>query len=341
MIRAPVLLLLLWLPFANAATNPESARPVATVPVQGGDIIPTVQAWGTVQPDPDRLHMLALPRAAIIGRVYVHNGQAVVADAPLLDFTTAPAVQQDHAQATSALDYATRAVARNERLFAEQLATRADLDAARRDLQDANSRLAALTAIGAGTGAGTLRAPVAGIVTEVLLIPGTRVAADTPAVSIADRQALVAILGIDTETAARIARNARVRISSVFDTVVGFTGQVKAVQAITDPVTHLLSVLVPIPADGAAYPIGAALRGEIELQAEAALRVPRAALLADGGGTYLFVLRQSRARRVDVTTGGPVGEDITVTGPLQAGEHVITTGGRELSDGDIARDGTP
>ncbi len=337
MSRWALLVFLLWLPGAGA----EPARPVTTAPVQSGSVRPTVPAWGAVQPDPDRLLSLALPRAAVIGRVYVRGGQIVVAGAPLLDFTTAPSVQQDHAQAASALDYARRNLDRSERLFAEQLATHADLDAARRDLQDAQSRLTALAAVGAGETHGTLRAPVAGIVTEVFLTPGERVAADTLAVSIADRQALVAVLGIEPETAVRIAKNAGVKISGVFDTATGFTGHVAAVQAVTDPVSHLIGVLVPIPADAAGYLIGAALRGEIELPAEAALRVPRAALLADGGGTYLFVLRQGRARRVDVAIGVPVDDDIIVSGVLQAGERVVTTGGRELGDGDAIEDNTP
>lgn len=336
-----VLLLLLWLPVAGAETATEPARPVATAPVQSGSIAPTAPAWGTVQPDPDRLRTLALPRAAIIAQVHVRSGQTVAAGAPLLDFTTAPAVRQDHAQATSALDYARRALARNERLFAEQLATRADVDAARRDLRDAQSRLAALAAVGAGSYADTLRAPVAGIVTEVLLMPGARVAADTPAVSIADRQALVAVLGIEPETAARIATNASASVSGVFGSAPAFTGQVTVVQAMADPVTHLIGALVPIPADAAGYPLGAALRAEIELPAETALRVPRAALLADGGGTYVFAVRQGKARRVEVRTGVPVGDDLIVSGALQADERVITTGGRELGDGDVVEETLP
>lgn len=334
MSRWPVLLLLLWLPGAGAETGIEPGRPVATAPVQGGSITPTVPAWGVVQPDPDRLLTLALPRAAVIGRVHVRGGQTVAAGAPLLDFTTAPSVQQDHAQAASALDYAHRNLARSERLFAGQLATRADLDAARRDLKDAQSRLAALAAVGADTSGGTLRAPVAGIVTQVALAPGARVTADTVALTLAPQQALVAALGVEPEAAARIAPGARVNIGSVFGAATGFTGQVTAVQGMADPVTHLIGVLVPIPADAAGYPIGAAVRGDLELPTEAALRVPRAALLADGSGTYVFAVRQGRARRVDVQTGAPVADAIVVRGALQAGERVVTTGGRELGDGD-------
>lgn len=336
-----VLILTLWLPVASTQAATEAAKAVATAPVQGGNITPTVTAWGAVQPDPDRQHTLVLPRAAIIGPVYVRSGQTVAAGAPLLDFTTAPTVQQDHAQAVSAFDYARRNRARSERLFAEQLATRADLDAARRDLRDAQSRLAALSAVGAGTDRGTLRAPLAGIVTEVLLAPGARVPADTPAVSITDRQALVAALGIEPETAARIATNAKARISSVFGPAPGFTGHVTAVQAIIDPATHLLGVLVPIPADSAVYPIGAALRAQIDLPEETTLRIPRAALLADGSGTYVFVLRQGHAQRVNVTAGLPVGGEIIVSGALQMGERVITAGGRELGDGDAVEERAP
>lgn len=328
--RRTALLLLLWLPTVGA----ESARPVTTAQVQDIAITPTVRAWGSVQPDPDRLLTLALPRAAVIGRVHVRSGQTVAADAPLLDFATSPTVRQDHAQAASALDYARRNLARAERLFAWQLATRADLDAARRDLKDAQSRLAALAAVGAGARGDTLRAPVAGIVTQIALAPGARVAADTVALTLAPQQALVAALGVEPDAAMRIAPGASATVRSVFGAAREFTGRVTAVQAMADPITHLIGVLVSIPEDVAGYPIGAAVQCDIALPAQTALRVPRAALLADGGGTYLFVVRQRQARRVQVQTGAPAGDTIVVQGALQAGERVVTIGGRELGDGD-------
>lgn len=355
-IRLPLLwLALAWLPVANAADS-QPALAVTTVPVQAGAVTPTVPAWGTVQPDPQRVHSLALPRAGVVERLYVRVGQTVAASAPLLEFTTAPNVQQDYAQAASALEFARGTASRSARLFAEQLITRAELDAARRDLADAQARHAALDAVAAGTIRSMLRAPVAGIVTQVNLSVGDRVAADTLALALADQQALVAVLGVEPEAAVAITAGAAVRVRSVFGTAPEFTGPVTAVQGLADPVTRLIEVRVAVPNAVSGYLIGTSVRGDIALPTQTALRVPRAALLADASGTYLFVLRQGAARRVNVTTGAPVGADIVVRStlptdasgalqrvlkPLQTGERVVTVGARELADGDAIQERAP
>ncbi len=68
-----------------------------------------------------------------------------------------------------------------------------------------------------------------------------------------------------------------------------------------------------------------------------ALFVPTAALRADGERAYVFVLRDGRAQRVDVTTGGESGARTEIKSGLQPGAPVIVSAAGELRDGQSVR----
>lgn len=54
--------------------------------------------------------------------------------------------------------------------------------------------------------------------------------------------------------------------------------------------------------------------------------VPQAALVADQGGVYLFVVEDGKAVRKSVKTGGPVGAGVALESGLSGGEQVIVEG---------------
>jgi multidrug efflux pump subunit AcrA (membrane-fusion protein) len=89
-----------------------------------------------------------------------------------------------------------------------------------------------------------------------------------------------------------------------------------------------------VPAsESAPLVIGNRIKGTITLRQETTLAVPRSAVLRDAAGAHLFVIRESRAYRVSVTTGIEEGDLVAVQGPLIVGEPVVVTGNYELKDG--------
>jgi len=68
-----------------------------------------------------------------------------------------------------------------------------------------------------------------------------------------------------------------------------------------------------------------------------AVFVPTAALHSDGDKTYVFTVRDGRARRVAVTTGGESGADTEIRSGLTTGAHVIVSAQRSLRDGERVR----
>ena len=337
---AALLLALVCAARPAAAAGPSVQVRVTTAHVQ--TLRDTATAYGHVQPDPGRAAGVTLPRAGLIGKVWVSAGQHVTAGQRLLQLDTAPQSRMEYQQAQAAVEFARSQVKRMQELLKEQMATREQLANARHDLHDAQARLRAQEKLGAGRSQETVRAPFDAIVTRVAVDQGQRVQADALAASLAPRNALVVLLGLPQEIAARIKPGQAVQLTSVFRPNVAIETSVSAVHDIINPSTRLVDVRVPIPESHSnGLMLNESMQGRIVLQQEKALAVPRSAVLRDGKGAYLFVVRDRHAQRVDVEIGLQQGDLLAVHGPVQEGDAVVTLGNYELGDGMAVREAKP
>jgi RND family efflux transporter MFP subunit len=334
---------LLWLLagcLANAHAD-QAASPsvlVETRPVVQQDVSDTLAAFGVLDPEPDRVLSLSLPHAGLINRVWVRLGQRVRSGDKLLEVETAPDARMQYLQAQSAVNYAGREVERQQRLLGEQLATKAQLDAAKKSLKDAQTRLDALRKQGMDSARDTLRSPVDGIVTRLDVSQGERAQAETTALLIASERHLVARLGVEPEDLKVLHPGIPVTLTSVFVPSVAVNSTVKEVHAMVDPKTHLVEVLVPVPEQQAGQLVlGSRVLGKFQLASHPALVVPYSAVLGDASGAYLFGVKGGVARRIDVKTGIETDGGIEVSGPLKAGDQVVVSGNYELADGMAVR----
>jgi RND family efflux transporter MFP subunit len=329
-----VLLSAMWT-VASAAQGGPSAR-VRLTAVNMQSLKETATAYGHVQPDPDRVSGVTIPRAGLIGQLWVRTGQRVSAGQQLLELVTAPKSRMEYQQAQAAVEFARSQVQRLQRLIKEQMATREQLGNAERDLHDAQAQLKAQSKLGAG------RAPVDSIVTQVSVNQGQRVQADTTALLLARRDALLVPLGVEPEVAARITPGQSVTLTSVFRPDVVIASTVAEVHAMVNPNTRLVDVPVRIPkASASRLVLNESMRGVITLGQEQVLAVPRSAVLRDGKGSYVFVVRDGRARRVDVSEGLKQADMVAVSGELKQGDSVVTMGNYELQDGMAVREERP
>jgi len=323
---------------ANADGSQSPSVLVETRPVVQQGVSETLAAFGTLEPEPDRVLSLSLPHAGLINRVWVRLGQRVKGGDELLEVVTAPDARMQYLQAQSAVNYASREKDRQQRLLAEQLATKAQLDAAQKALKDARARLDALRKQGMDSARETLRAPVDGIVTRLEVSQGQRVQAETTALLIASEKHLIARLGVEPEDLKMVHPGAAVTLTSVFVPDVAVTSAVEEVHAMIDPATHLVSVLVPVPERQADHLVlGSRVLGKILLESHMALVVPRSAVLGGASDAYLYKVEDGVARRVGVRTGVVVDAGIEVTGPLKAGDEVVVSGNYEVADGMAVR----
>jgi RND family efflux transporter MFP subunit len=312
---------------------------VVTVPVAVHDLRETLTLYGKLQPDPDHVNTITLPRAGLVTSLSVRLGQRVKAGDPLLELDTAPTARMDFAQAQAAVDFARNNVSRLRKLLDEQLATKEQVAGAERDLRDAEARLQAQRRLGTNVGHETVRAPFTGVVTKIDVSQGQRVQADSVALLLASGDAMVALLGLEPEDVPYVHAGMPVRLTAVLQPDLEIQSEVADVHAMVDPSTRLVDLLVRLPAGVSPAPVlNSTMQGVVTVRQARTLAVPRSAVLRDDKGAYIFVVKDARARRVDVKTGLEQDGLIGVAGDLAAGDAVVTVGNYELNDGDKVRE---
>ncbi|MGV6818355.1 MAG: efflux RND transporter periplasmic adaptor subunit [Thiotrichales bacterium] len=312
---------------------------VKTAPVISEEVTEVLTAFGVLDPDPDQVLSLSLPHAGLINRVWVRLGQRVRSGDELLEVVTSPDARMQYLQAQSAVDFARRELERQNRLLSEQLATKAQVDAAKKNLKDAAATLNALKQRGQGVEKETLRAPMDGIITRLDISQGQRVQADTTALLIATEQRLIARLGIEPEDLSKIKTGMPVTITSVFVPEITINTEVREIHAMVDPATHLVEMLAAIPEKQIDHLVlGTRVLGRVQLDAHEALVVPRSAVLKDGKQDIVFTIQEGKAKRIAVTVGIDEGDRIEIAGDLKAGVPVVVTGNYELKDGMAVRE---
>jgi len=324
---------------AEEAANVDAASAaVETATVTVKQVGESLLAYGVLDPDPDQVLSLSLPHAGLINRVWVRAGQRIKNGDKLLEVVTSPDSRMQYLQAQSAVDFATRELERSQRLLKEQLATKAQVDAAGKSLRDARDALDALRKRGLDQSKKTMLAPMDGIVTRLDVSQGQRAQADTTAMLIADENRLIARLGVEAEDLGRLEPGTPVTLSSVFVPGIRVESRIREVHAMIDPDTHLVEVLVAIPQPQVDHLVlGSRILGRIRLPTHTALVVPRSAVLGEGPDACVYTVAQGKARRITVRTGIEQADDIEISseisGALKAGDTVVTLGNYELQDG--------
>lgn len=319
------------------AETPSAA--VQTVPAKEQVIHDVLTVYGRVQPDPDAVQTISLSHAGLITRVAVRLGQRVKRGDPLFEMRAAPDAYNQYLQARHAVDYAARELKRQEQLLKEHLATRSQVDTARKTLADARSSLRAMQAQGANKAAQTLTAPTDGIVTALTISRGDRVQADTAALAIAGSDRLIAVLGVEPEDLPGLDVGTPVELHSVFASDTTAASRLSDLHAMINPQTGLVDVLAPIPPEKARrFIIGSYLTADLIRDAHTGIVVPRSAVLRDGQDAYLFSVVQGRARRMAVKTGIERNGWIEILSGLKAGQPVVVSGNYELTDGMAVRE---
>ncbi len=299
----------------------------------------TLKAYGTLEPDPDQVLSLSLPHAGLINRVWVRLGQRVKSGDKLLEVITAPDSRMKYLQAQSAVDFSERELKRTQRLLKEQLTTKAKVDAARKNLRDANATLEALHKRGLDLAEETLLAPMDGIITQLDVAQGQRVQANTTAMLIAAEKRLIARLGVEAEDLVNLNSTTPVTITSVFVPDVKVESKIREVHAMINPSTHLVEVLVPIPENQVEHLVlGSRVLGHIHLPKHQALMVPRSAVLGDGNDAFVYIVKENKAYKIKVQTGLESKNEIEISGAVKVGDIVVTLGNYELGNGFAIRE---
>jgi RND family efflux transporter MFP subunit len=250
-----------------------------------------------------------------------------------------PQLYRARAQATTALELATRDRERAERLVAAGAAPQKRLDEARSAeaqatsaVQAAEAQLAQFNASrndGAGNRAGAfvIRAPIGGVIVRRNAVPGMNAVSGSPLFHLVD-PAVVHVVGHVPESQlarARLAKNAMIEAPGA--TAMLPAGRLVSLGRVVDARTR--TVPIAFAADNRL--LGLAVGQSVFLhllmnETSPAPVLPASAIVDDAGRPIVFVQVEGEAfERRPVTVGAREGELVQVTG-VKAGEHVVTKG---------------
>lgn len=333
-VACAALLLLAGCGGKTAAASDDAAKvePVADVRVAaarlgaGND---TITAYGVTEAGPGAARTVIAPAEAIVGAVLAPTGTAVHAGQAIVALLPSRASRLDIAKAGADLQSATAAFARAVRLRRDGLVSDAEVETARTAAATARATTAS---VGIGSGGLVLRASAPGTVQALTVRPGDQIAAGAAIATVAGRGDLRARFGVDPGLAPRIRPGQPVLIQLAGGGA-PVSAPVVGVDPAVDAATRLASVFVRVPG-GLSLSPGEPLRATMQVGATATgITVPYAALLDDGGRSYVFVVRGGAARRVDVTPGNSAGDDIQIVRGLRPGDKIVVEGGTALEDG--------
>lgn len=338
------LLLVGGLGTAGSSRAQEGPPPVlvATAPVGQERVTEKVAFLGTVRPILD-----SLVAAEVEGRVatrLVENGDRVGQGKPLVKLDAkrlekALAVARAQRDDVSAqLDLARTQETRALDLHGDGALSAGDRDIAVHTRRSLEARLASLTAsidsIEDDIERTVIRAPFAGIVTEVRTEIGEWIQRGSPVVRLSNLDTLEIELEVPGSYYPFVQRGdpAPTAVDALDDLVLD--GEIFAVVPRADDESRTFPVLVR-----AANPegrVGAGMLTRVELTvstASDALVVPKDALVGLAQQQIVFLVEDGTAKAVTVRTGRAVGDRVEVFGELQVGQRVVVRGNERLGPG--------
>jgi membrane fusion protein (multidrug efflux system) len=317
---------------ADAESVDDAVALVKSAPARQETLPITLTAFGEV--GTGKPEALSFPLAGQLARLAVLPGQQLHRGDLIAALASDPNAQAAYQQAVTALGFAQRELKRNRDLLSLQLATQAQVDAADKQLKDAQATLAAQTRLGGAHDAAELRTPFDAVVTAVSVAQGDRVQAGATIAQLGRTQNLRVQLEIEPAQSTQVRVGMPVTITAVQDASRSTRAAITEVQRMVDPKTLLVNALVALPADKQDGLIaGMRVQANIELGKRSAWSVPRQAVLSDDKGAYLYQVANGKAVRVGVTKLVESGQVYGVAGALDPARPVVVLGNYELQDG--------
>jgi len=308
---------------------------------------------GEIRFDERRVTHIAPSTEAMVRAVQVSLGQRVQAGAALVELESVALgeAQSQYLEARGALELARRAAERAESLHQEKIASEKEWLQARSDHETAGIRTRAarekLVRLGlsaaevegipgrggtAGRGTLVLRAPTAGVVLEMHAVPGELVRPDQSILTVGDLSDLWLWADLYEDQLGRVVASEKAGLRAgvtvkAFPAEV-FPGTVDFVGPTMDEKTRTVKVRIAVKNPAGKLRAGMFAAVQLYLPGEEeGLALPRSAVLADEGRSFVFVHREGEYYiRRPVQTGRASVDWIEVTSGLAGGETVVSSG---------------
>lgn len=311
----------------------ETARiPVRVVSAVSQSTMPPIVLTGTLGAKEEI--PLAFKIGGVVARVAVEAGQSVSEGQVLAELSLAEIDAQVSA-AREGRDKAQRDMTRAERLLADSVATRSQVEDARTQLDVASAQLRAAEF---NRQYAVIRAPASGIVLRRSLEAGQLVGPNAPLIVLrTERRGLVLRAAAADRDAVRLKAGESAKVA--FDAFPGreFSGRVDRVGVSAMPMTGTYEVEIAVQPGTERLSSGLIGRASMSPRAATAMpMIPAEALLeVDGNAASVFVLDDAgdAVHRIAVTVAFLDGAMAAISDGLPANARVVTAGATRLVEG--------
>ena len=273
---------------------------------------------------------------AEVARVHVQEGQTVAAGSPLVTLDTADLKARYDAQAAAVaeararLDLAKKNQANNKALLEKSFISQNAYDGVINTVHVAEANLQSADAQAAiaqrALGDAQVRAPFAGIVAKRWVNVGDKVSGDMPVAQIVDlaRMELEAQVPVGEIPFVKVGQEVAFQVDGFPNR--RFTGKVERVNPAADPGSRSIAVFVTLPNTDSSLKGGMFASGVLATASGTEVdAVPIAAILEEGGQTFVHVVKNGKIERRSVVVGARNIERgmITVREGLERGVPVV------------------
>jgi membrane fusion protein, heavy metal efflux system len=299
---------------------------------EAGSVAAAFEANGQIQPAAGRLAVVTAPISGLVDAAGIAASPAPgqrVARGQVMAYLT-PTLGDGgsaFAEARAALREAEDEYARATRLFAVEAVPQ-------RRVHEAENRLRAAREALAGLGGGTLsaggriavRAPIAGVIANRQIAPGTRVDAGAPLFTVVDPSVVWLEVHVPAAQAGLVSRASGAEFSLEGNPRRYAARRTVSVGSVIDSLSRTVPVLYEVSNVDGSIRIGAAARVAVRTGQRAdGVVVPTAAILDEDGRPVVYVQAEGeRFERRDVTIAGAEGDRTVLSSGVSAGERVVT-----------------
>lgn len=183
-----------------------------------------------------------------------------------------------------------------------------------------------------------LTADIDGVVTAIDAEVGQVVAAGTPVVRVAKACDMDVIVGVPEDKINSISQMSDLKVKLWANSGEVYTAKLRELSPIADPVTRTFVAKVALPDTAKDVRLGMTATVLFGMKNPMAMiRVPLTALFQEKNVSSVWIVESGVVRLVPVQIGSTSGEDVLISGGIQAGQIVVTAGVNLLKAGQKVR----
>jgi len=267
--------------------------------------------------------------AGLVEKLLVEEGDRVKAGQPLLQLQQEEQVVEVKDSEVN-LARLESTYTRSKELSARGLINEQDFESKKFDLDQARLRLERARIRLEQT---TVRAPVDAVVTERFVQPGARVSGGTKLFALMSLDDMIARVHVPGRYLETFSQRQEARLASDFLPGRSFEGWVKRISPVVDPKSGTFKVTVGVLPGSEAPRPGLFVNVRIITdRREAAILVPKRAVIYDGGERYVFIVRDGKAARVRLAAGYEEGDAVEAVADIVSGDPIVVLGQNALKD---------